>query len=287
MRRKLNDDVFARFTRMASWSFAPASIKAKCAVSMPGRARWRRCRGVGPPVGLPRGQPEGAGPPADRPDREHPPFQRLRRAERRAEGPAGQLLGEEAVLFKEKINFKMPGAPGSSRTRTPGRLGCLRDYYINVWSASTRRHPRTVPQGGGGPAQTRLFRRGTADEATAGHGIYQLPDRKRAIWCSSFLRAARLGPNMTDATRRLISPHTSAPRRRPHGRTMRQAQELSARLDRLAARVPLQGSSGRARVGDAEFGHDGAMAPTASSMSLGKTAPMQRAERWRLGQLAG
>ncbi len=27
-------------------------------------------------------------------------------------GPAGQLLGEKAVLFKEKINFKMPGGDG-------------------------------------------------------------------------------------------------------------------------------------------------------------------------------
>jgi len=27
-------------------------------------------------------------------------------------GPAGQLLGEDAVLFKEKINFKMPGGDG-------------------------------------------------------------------------------------------------------------------------------------------------------------------------------
>ncbi len=27
-------------------------------------------------------------------------------------GPVGQLLGEEAVLFKEKVNFKMPGGDG-------------------------------------------------------------------------------------------------------------------------------------------------------------------------------
>ena len=28
------------------------------------------------------------------------------------EGPVGQLMGEPAVLFKEKINFKMPGGDG-------------------------------------------------------------------------------------------------------------------------------------------------------------------------------
>ena len=39
----------------------------------------------------------------------HPGFAVLTRA---LKAPVGQLLGEEAVLFKEKLNFKMPGGDG-------------------------------------------------------------------------------------------------------------------------------------------------------------------------------
>jgi hypothetical protein len=39
----------------------------------------------------------------------HPGFAQITRA---LAGPVGQLLGEDAVLFKEKINFKMPGGDG-------------------------------------------------------------------------------------------------------------------------------------------------------------------------------
>ena len=41
----------------------------------------------------------------------HPPFDDLVRGDR-LENAAAQLLGGEAVLFKEKINFKMPGGAG-------------------------------------------------------------------------------------------------------------------------------------------------------------------------------
>jgi len=34
--------------------------------------------------------------------------------------PAGQLLGDDAVLFKEKINFKMPGGDGLNRDSPDG-----------------------------------------------------------------------------------------------------------------------------------------------------------------------
>jgi ectoine hydroxylase-related dioxygenase (phytanoyl-CoA dioxygenase family) len=40
----------------------------------------------------------------------HPPFDGLVRG--RLQAAAGELLGEPAVLFKEKINFKMPGGGG-------------------------------------------------------------------------------------------------------------------------------------------------------------------------------
>jgi ectoine hydroxylase-related dioxygenase (phytanoyl-CoA dioxygenase family) len=41
----------------------------------------------------------------------HEPFRHLCRGERMA-GVVGELLGEPAVLFKDKINFKMPGGDG-------------------------------------------------------------------------------------------------------------------------------------------------------------------------------
>ncbi len=47
--------------------------------------------------------------------------------------PVGQLLGEEAVLFKEKINFKMPGG-GGFEPHQDSQAGWWNygDYYISV-----------------------------------------------------------------------------------------------------------------------------------------------------------
>lgn len=47
--------------------------------------------------------------------------------------PASQLLGEDAVLFKEKINFKMPGADGF-KPHQDSQAGWDRyaDYFVNV-----------------------------------------------------------------------------------------------------------------------------------------------------------
>lgn len=47
--------------------------------------------------------------------------------------PVGQLLGEEAVLFKEKINFKMPGGEGY-KPHQDSQAGWWQygDYYVSV-----------------------------------------------------------------------------------------------------------------------------------------------------------
>jgi len=47
--------------------------------------------------------------------------------------PVGQLLGEEAVLFKEKINFKMPGG-GGFKPHQDSQAGwdCYADFFISV-----------------------------------------------------------------------------------------------------------------------------------------------------------
>ena len=60
----------------------------------------------------------------------HQGFQSLIKALR---DPAGQLLGEEAVLFKEKINFKMPGGDGfKPHQDSQAGWDSYAGFYINV-----------------------------------------------------------------------------------------------------------------------------------------------------------
>ena len=48
-------------------------------------------------------------------------------------GPVGQLLGEEAVLFKEKINFKMPGGDGfKPHQDSQAGWDSYTDFFISV-----------------------------------------------------------------------------------------------------------------------------------------------------------
>jgi ectoine hydroxylase-related dioxygenase (phytanoyl-CoA dioxygenase family) len=60
----------------------------------------------------------------------HAGFARLTEALR---SPVGQLLGEDAVLFKEKINFKMPGGDGF-KPHQDSQAGweAYASYFINV-----------------------------------------------------------------------------------------------------------------------------------------------------------
>ena len=47
--------------------------------------------------------------------------------------PIGQLLGEEAVLFKEKVNFKMPGANGfQPHQDSQAGWNAYADFFISV-----------------------------------------------------------------------------------------------------------------------------------------------------------
>ena len=48
-------------------------------------------------------------------------------------GPAGQLLGEQAVLFKEKVNFKMPGG-GGFKPHQDSQAGWDKyaDFYVSA-----------------------------------------------------------------------------------------------------------------------------------------------------------
>ena len=60
----------------------------------------------------------------------HEGFRRLIEALKK---PASQLLGEEAVLFKEKINFKMPGGDGfKPHQDSQAGWGTYANFYINA-----------------------------------------------------------------------------------------------------------------------------------------------------------
>jgi len=60
----------------------------------------------------------------------HPGFRQLSDA---LKAPVGQLIGEEAVLFKEKINFKMPGGDGF-KPHQDSQAGWDRyaDFFVSV-----------------------------------------------------------------------------------------------------------------------------------------------------------
>ena len=58
------------------------------------------------------------------------------------QAPAGQLLGEEAVLFKEKINFKMPGGDGfKPHQDSQAGWDIYADFFISVLVSIDRATP--------------------------------------------------------------------------------------------------------------------------------------------------
>jgi len=61
------------------------------------------------------------------------------------------LLGAPAVMFKDKINFKMAAAPGSSRIRISKAAGRPSRRYLHAWSASTRHAGKRLPGNGQTP----------------------------------------------------------------------------------------------------------------------------------------
>ena len=74
----------------------------------------------------------------------HEGFDRLVRHGRLME-TVSRLFGEQAILFKEKINFKMPGEPVSRRIRTSRPVGApTRPCSSRRWSGSTPRRLRTA-----------------------------------------------------------------------------------------------------------------------------------------------
>lgn len=72
----------------------------------------------------------------------HDGFRQMTEALRR---PVGQLLGEEAVLFKEKVNFKMPGGDGF-KPHQDSQAGW--DYYADFFISVLVSIDASTPENG-------------------------------------------------------------------------------------------------------------------------------------------
>lgn len=134
----------------------------------------------------------------------HTGFAELSGALKRA---AGQLLGEEAVLFKEKINFKMPGGAGF-KPHQDAQAGwdAYADYFINVLVCIDA----ATPENGclkmvAGQHRRGLFRswEPLTEVDMQGMEFVDCPTEPGdLVFFDSFAPHAS-DPNMTEATRRL------------------------------------------------------------------------------------
>ena len=136
---------------------------------------------------------------------------------------ASALLGEPAVLYKEKINYKLPG--GAGYAPAPGRAGLpLRRDPRVVHGRGRRRRPPTTAASRSCPAATtellpdrrhRLHPRRTSRLARLGAGRGAAPARR----CGSTRRTPhRSGPNRSSASPAGALPHLQRARRgRPPG----------------------------------------------------------------------
>jgi len=120
---------------------------------------------------------------------------------------AGQLLGEEAVLFKEKINFKMPGGAGF-KPHQDAQAGwdAYADYFINVLVCIDA----ATPANGclkvvAGQHKRGLFRswEPLTDEDMRGMEFVDCPTEPGDLVFFDSLAPHASDPNLTDATRRL------------------------------------------------------------------------------------
>ena len=122
-------------------------------------------------------------------------------------GAVGQLLGEEAVLFKEKINFKMPGGDGF-KPHQDSQAGWddYADYFISTLvciDESTQENG--CLEVAGGQHKKGLFRRWKplTEDDMAGMDFVPCPTAPGdLIFFDSYAPHAS-EPNLTDRTRRL------------------------------------------------------------------------------------
>ena len=124
----------------------------------------------------------------------HPGFAELSQA---LKAPVGQLLGEDAVLFKEKVNFKMPGGDGF-KPHQDSQAGW--DAYAKLFVTVLICIDEATEENGclrgrrrGTPAGP-VPRLGAADRRRhGGYGFHVLPDQAGRCGPFRFLYAARVG----------------------------------------------------------------------------------------------
>lgn len=122
-------------------------------------------------------------------------------------GPVGQLLGEEAVLFKEKINFKMPGGDGF-KPHQDSQAGWDKyaDFFISVLVAIDE---ATIENGCiemvAGHHKRGLFRswEPLTDDDMKGMSFVPYPTKPGDLVFFDCYAPHRSAPNMSDQIRRL------------------------------------------------------------------------------------
>ena len=121
--------------------------------------------------------------------------------------PVGQLLGEEASLFKEKINFKMPGGDGfKPHQDSQAGWDAYADFFI---SALISIDDATVENGClqlvAGPHQRGLFKswRPLSADDMAGMDFVHCPTKPGDVVLFDCFAPHASEPNMTGETRRV------------------------------------------------------------------------------------
>lgn len=121
--------------------------------------------------------------------------------------PAGRLLGEEAVLFKEKVNFKMPGGDGfKPHQDSQAGWDAYADFYISVLVSIDE---ATVENGClqicAGHHKRGLFTswEPLSEEEMEGMEFVPVPTRPGDLVFFDCYAPHASEPNLTDRTRRL------------------------------------------------------------------------------------
>ncbi|NQV84484.1 MAG: phytanoyl-CoA dioxygenase family protein [Rhodospirillales bacterium] len=122
--------------------------------------------------------------------------------------PVAQLLGEQAALFKEKVNFKMTGGDGfKPHQDSQAGWDAYADYFI---SALVSIDEATVENGClqlcAGHHQQGLFKswEPISDKALAGMNFVPRPTKPGDVVLFDCFAPHASDPNMTDTTRRIF-----------------------------------------------------------------------------------
>ena len=122
-------------------------------------------------------------------------------------GPVGQLLGEEAALFKEKVNFKMPGGDGF-KPHQDSQAGWDKyaDFFISVLVSIDEATPENgCIEIAGGHHKRGLFRswEPLTEDDMKGMSFVPCPTKPGDIVFFDCYAPHQSAPNLSDKIRRL------------------------------------------------------------------------------------